>query len=194
MSWANLGSRLYKRQGVQNEVDAFVWLRSFAENPDLEELPAQAFDMGLQKLKVLHLDRRILWSEIDQNAKGAISFDEFKGKLNFPLEGITSITSPESPTSPKTPFRDSSQNFSLYGSEVPSPSTSRTPVGHHDSFAMGRQLSPDSRSVQLEQGIERAVGLLLERNNRLQSDLDTNRRVIEELQRLRFPNEGRLDP
>lgn len=82
-TWSDLSLRLTKKFSIYNDQDAFEWLRSHDEQPDVEELYAKAFDAALQKLKVAHLDRRIFWSELDRDASGGISFQEFQGKLYF---------------------------------------------------------------------------------------------------------------
>jgi len=90
-TWKELSSRLTKKFAIQNDEDAFMWFRAHDDHPDPEELHARAFDLALQKLKVSHLDRRIFWSELDRDASGGISYEEFKGKLHFkPAEIVPS--------------------------------------------------------------------------------------------------------
>jgi CRP-like cAMP-binding protein len=82
-SWESLAQRMQKKLCIVDDSAAFTWLKSHDEHPEVDDLYAKAFDLALQKLKVNHLDRRIFWSELDKDASGGISFEEFKGKLNF---------------------------------------------------------------------------------------------------------------
>lgn len=93
-TWKELTFKLSKKFGIETDLDAFIWLRSHTDQPEVEELHAKAFDLACQRLKVPHLDRRIFWSELDKDASGGISYDEFKGKLLFgELEGTGSCSS-----------------------------------------------------------------------------------------------------
>merc|ERR1712070_585356 len=83
LTWKDVTFKLVKKVGIENDHDAFIWFRSHTEAPEVEDLHAKAFDLACQRLKVPHLDRRIFWSELDKDASGGISFDEFKGKLLF---------------------------------------------------------------------------------------------------------------
>jgi len=87
-NWKILATKMTKRFAILNEQDAFLWLRSFSETHD-DDLCAKSFDLALQKLNVCHLDRRIFWAELDKDADGGISFDEFRGKLCFDAEDDT---------------------------------------------------------------------------------------------------------
>lgn len=83
IGWYELTTKIVKKARVFNDEDAFQWFRLQDEKPDPEELHAKAFDLACRKLTVSHLDRRIFWSELDRDASGGISFEEFKGKLLF---------------------------------------------------------------------------------------------------------------
>lgn len=75
--------KLFKKFGLDNAVDAFVWFRSHTDTPEDDDLHAKAFDLALQRLRVAHLDRRIFWSELDKSACGGITYEDFVGKLHF---------------------------------------------------------------------------------------------------------------
>merc|ERR1712070_330778 len=83
MTWEDISTKLKKGLGIDDDWGAFDWFRSHSDVPEAEELYAKAFDLALMRLKVPHLDRRIFWSELDRDAAGGISFEEFKGKLLF---------------------------------------------------------------------------------------------------------------
>merc|ERR1719502_933782 len=95
--------KFFKKFNLENDYDAFVWLRSHSETPECagvsSALSAKAFDLALQKLRVTHLDRRIFWSELDEEASGGICFEEFEGKLTFPLDEEESDSTSKRPMS-----------------------------------------------------------------------------------------------
>lgn len=82
-TWKDLTFRLIKQFGLETDEDAFMWFRSHTDATETDDLYAKAFDMALQRLKVPHLDRIIFWSELDTDASGGISFEEFQGKMFF---------------------------------------------------------------------------------------------------------------
>jgi len=88
LSWKDLSVRLTAKFGFKTDSEAFAWFKSHWDNSfedDLEppELNAKSFDLALQTCKVQHLDRIIFWSEMDKDASGGISYEEFQGKLHF---------------------------------------------------------------------------------------------------------------
>lgn len=91
-TWERLTGKLIKKFGVKDDEQAFSWFRSHHNDnneSEVEELFAKAFDLACQKLKVPHLDRRIFWSELDKDASGGITFEEFQGNLCFEVENPT---------------------------------------------------------------------------------------------------------
>merc|ERR1712227_1111564 len=95
-TWERLTGKLIKKFGVRDDEQAFAWFRGQVEctaESEVEELFAKAFDLACQKLKVPHLDRRIFWSELDKDASGGITFEEFQGKLCFESAEIPAFAS-----------------------------------------------------------------------------------------------------
>jgi CRP-like cAMP-binding protein len=82
-SWKEMSMKLVKKYDLHSDESAFNWFRGHDEKSDLDDLTAKAFDKALQRMKIPLLDRRIYWSELDTDASGGISFDEFKGKMYF---------------------------------------------------------------------------------------------------------------
>merc|ERR1711959_661012 len=110
-TWKDLTHRLAKKFRLDNDHDAFMWLKSHSVKAEVEDLHAKAFDKALQRIQVPHLDRRIFWSELDKDASGGISYEEFKGKLYFvDKDDDSSAGSPRIPSKTSAHFSNSSGN------------------------------------------------------------------------------------
>lgn len=81
-SWQVVSKKMIKKFSLHSCWEAFVWLRGHADSPDDDCLDAKAFDIALNKLRVTHLDRRIFWSNLDADASGMISFEEFRDAVS----------------------------------------------------------------------------------------------------------------
>merc|ERR1712070_1131461 len=110
-TWKDLTHRSAKKFRLDNDHDAFMWLKSHSVKAEVEDLHAKAFDKALQRIQVPHLDRRIFWSELDKDASGGISYEEFKGKLYFvDKDDDSSAGSPRIPSKTSAHLSNSSGN------------------------------------------------------------------------------------
>lgn len=85
-SWRTLSAKIGRRYNLNSDRDAFAWFQQqdiTIPDTEMAELSARAFDVALQQMNVSQLDRRIFWSELDIDASGGISFEEFTSKFRF---------------------------------------------------------------------------------------------------------------
>jgi hypothetical protein len=78
---------------VETIEDAFEWFCDLGSKRSLNELDCKGFDMGLRKLRVAELDRKIFWAELDESNNGAVTLEQFASKvqLSHPEPGSRSL-------------------------------------------------------------------------------------------------------
>jgi len=133
-SWKQLSAKMAKKFDLDTDEAAFAWFQSQEDlaNDDAQELSARAFDLALQLMNVSQLDRRIFWSELDTDANGGISLQEFKTKFKFSSDGSVGTATAGGPTkasnaitasigvSPKASIAKSRRSMSLPSDVFPS--------------------------------------------------------------------------
>jgi len=99
-SWKTVSKKMIKKFGLQSCWEAFVWMRGHSDSPDDDCLDAKSFDKALNKMKISHLDRRIFWSELDADASGMISYEEFRNTVSSYFDSEDSPGEASEPSPP----------------------------------------------------------------------------------------------
>jgi hypothetical protein len=179
-SWESMSAKLMRKFKLYTCEEAWAWFTEQADNPDAEELQAKTFDRALERVKVSNLDRRIYWSQLDTDASGGISFEEFAEQLCFPDDWECI----ETPTTTRSP----AANQRCFKAQSPRPTSRSKPPGIRTSRS-----SCDSTSgvdITCSAALSHMAATSEPANYGMFCQLlEQNRELVDEIKKLRHPIE-----
>eukprot|EP00928_Gymnodinium_smaydae_P047339 TRINITY_DN31587_c0_g1_i1.p1 TRINITY_DN31587_c0_g1~~TRINITY_DN31587_c0_g1_i1.p1 ORF type:complete len:799 (-),score=174.01 TRINITY_DN31587_c0_g1_i1:202-2598(-) len=155
VTWAEASERLCLRHGFRTHREVFDWFLQFQDPCESgSDLTARTFDKALKSQKINDLERRVYWSDLDNDVSGGISFEELARTFTLvdwsARKHRSSINEAPKPTLLRSMSSTILQSGSSNGSE-PSPSG----------------LSSDAYCISIA--------------SRLEALLEENRRVLQEI-------------